>query len=121
MESNIAIPSNKEMSVSGESEGVAGKESMAIGVKELAKFAVEVELLYEKLSGGARIEEPDGVHMYISFMGNGRGRITVKGYLSKRNRAGNQQDFYFENVIDQTVLKQFADDLVKSYGKYTQE
>ena len=117
-ESDIALPSNTIMDVIVESDGFIGNASMDIDAKELAKFAHDLEKLYEKLSGEARIEEPYGLHMYISFTGNGRGQIAVKGCLNKGNCIGSQQELQFENEIDQTVLKSFSADLVESYGKY---
>lgn len=55
--------------------------------------------------------------MYISFSGNGRGHISVKGYLHSSNN-GYEQQMEFENDIDQTYLRNFCYELNNSYEKY---
>ena len=112
-ESDIRYPSNTIMDIEIESNGFSGKTSMDIDVKEFAKFATKLCEIYEQLVGEARIEEPYGKKMYISFEGDGRGHINVKGMLCNMSHVLN-----FENVFDQTYLQTFAHDLKQSYIKY---
>ncbi len=106
------------MEVTVQSDGFCAGAAMDIDVKELAKFAAALTRIYETLSGEARIEEPYGAHMYLSFTGNGRGHMAVKGYLQKGDRVGNFQSLAFENDIDQTDLKSFSHDLFHVCKKY---
>ncbi len=117
-EGDILFPSNTAMEVAVQSDGFSASATLDIDVKELAKFAVDLARIYETLSGEARIEEPYGAHMYLSFMGDGRGHIGVKGYLQKDSRAGNVQSLTFENHMDQTDLKRFSYDLFHACKKY---
>lgn len=117
-EEEVLLPSNTTMEVAVESDGFCAGATMDIDIKELAKFAVDLARIYETLLGEARIEEPYGAHMYLSFAGNGRGHIGVKGCLQKGGHAGNFQSLEFENGIDQTDLKSFSHDLFHVCKKY---
>ena len=112
-ESDIQYPSNTIMDVEVESEGFSGKASMDIDVKEFAKFAANLYDIYDRLTGEARIAEPYGEQMYISFKGDGRGHIHVNGMLCN---IGNI--LKFENVFDQTYLQDFSYTLKTTYEKY---
>lgn len=115
---DIRLSSNTIMEVTVQSDGFSATTTMDIDIKELAKFALDLTHICEILSGEARIEEPYGMHMYLSFIGNGRGHIAVKGYLHKNNCVGNEQILEFENDIDQTGLKKFSYDLFNDCKKY---
>ncbi len=117
-EEDVLLPSNTAMEVTVESDGFCACAVMDVDVKELAKFAADLTCIYETLAGEARIEEPYGAHMYLSFMGNGRGHIGVKGCLQKDSRAGNVQSLTFENHMDQTDLKRFSYELFHACKKY---
>ena len=58
------------------------------------------------------------MHMYISFNGDGRGHVMVKGYLHSGNSIENEHRLEFTNYIDQTCIKDFCHDLNTSYSKY---
>ncbi len=117
-EEDVSLPVNTIMEVTVQSDGFSAQAAMDIDIKELARFAVDLNNIYETLAGEARIEEPYGMHMYLSFIGNGRGHIAVKGYLYKNSGIGNGQTLEFENDIDQTYLKKFSSDLFNACKKY---
>lgn len=117
-EEDIRLPSNTALEVIVQSNGFSAHTAMDIDIKEFAKFALDLNHIYETLSGEARIEEPYGVRMYISFIGNGRGHIAVKGFLHREDGAGNEQRLEFENEVDQTCLKNFSCALLRDCKKY---
>lgn len=119
-EDDIHLSSNTMMEVFVESNGFSGCSTMDIDIKEFARFSTKLNGIYETLTGEARIEEPYGMHMYISFSGDGRGHITARGYLHSVDRIGNEHSLEFENCIDQTCIKDFCRDLQTSYSKYVQ-
>ena len=112
-ENDIKYPNNTIMSIKVESDGFSASTNMDINIKDFAKFTIDLCQIYETLSGEARIEEPYGMHMYLSFIGNGRGHISVKGYLTSCD-----QVLEFKNDIDQTYLQEFCYNLKKAYCKY---
>ena len=116
-ESDITYPTNTIMKVVVQSDDFSAGTSMDIDIKEFAQFVSNLVNIYETLSGEATIEEPYGQKMYISFIGNGRGYISVKGYLHSSNN-GYEQRLEFENDIDQTYLQNFCYELKNSYQKY---
>ena len=116
-ESDISYPTNTIMKAAVQSDEFSASTSMDIDIKEFAQFVFDLVNIYETLSGEAIIEEPYGVKMYISFSGNGRGHISVKGYLHSSNN-GYEQQMEFENDIDQTYLRKFCYELNNSYEKY---
>ena len=105
---DIAYPTNTVMSVIVHCDGFGASTSMDISIKELAVFSEDLCQIYDTLSGEARIEEPYGLHMYLHFIGDGRGHISVKGFLHGGNRIGNEYKLEFENSIDQTELRPFC-------------
>ena len=115
---DILCFSNTLLDVTVQSDGFSANTTMDINIKEFAKFAMGLTHIYETLSGEARIEEPYGRHMYISFIGNGRGQIAIKGSLNRENCNGNEQSLKFENDIDQTCLKYFSHALLNDYKQY---
>lgn len=116
---DLACSSNTTMDVTVQSDGFSASTTMDIDIKDLEKFAVDLCRIYHDLSGEARIEEPYGVHMYLSFQGDGRGHIAVKGYLQGTNRTGGEQALTFENQIDQTLLIPFCLTLKNACSTYT--
>ncbi len=117
-EADIKLPTNTILSIEVKSDGFAANTTMDIDIKDLAKFSKDVCHIYETLKGEARLEEPYGQQMYLSFVGNGRGHIAIKGHLHKGNRNGSEQVLEFENDIDQTCLKQFCYGLLSNYENY---
>ena len=108
-------PSDTITSVEVESHGFSGRASMDISVKELIKFADDLSGIYECLTGKARLRETFG-NMYISFAGDGRGHIGVEGMLSMDCHC-----LEFENIVDQTDMKEFSDKLRKALSVYRAE
>jgi len=102
-ESDIQYPSNTIMDVEVVSDGFSGKASMDIDVKEFGEFATKLYDIYERLRGKARIAESYGEQSYVSFEGDGRGHINVKGVL-----CNNGQSLKFENEFDQTYMQASA-------------
>ena len=105
---DITYPTNTIMGVNVYSDGFCASTSMDIDLRELAVFSEKLCQVYDTLSGEARIEEPYGLHMYLQFIGDGKGHISVKGLLHGGNRAGNEHTLEFENSIDQTELRAFC-------------
>ena len=116
--SDLTYPCNTSMKVSVQSGNFSGSASMDIDIREFAEFAADLCRLYEKLSGSARIEEPYGVHMYLSFQGDGKGHMDVRGELYQTDSAGMEQELRFANRFVQTYLKCFCYDLKRSYERY---
>lgn len=112
-EPDIMYPSNTIMAVEIISTCYFCKASMDIDVKKLAEFADSLCEIYESLIGEARIEEPYGKQMFISFTGDGKGHIAIEGYLTD-----NCFSLEFSDSTDQTYLKEFCYGLKKSYSKY---
>ncbi len=117
-EEDFFLPVNTSMEVTAQSDEFFARAMMDIDIRGLAKFAADLSRLYKTLSGEAWIEEPYGTHMYLSFTGDGRGHIAVKGYLEKGNRAGHIQSLEFENEIDQTCLEIFSRGLYHACEPY---
>lgn len=112
------LPTNTILRIEVESDGFAANTTMDTDIKYLAKFSNDLCHLYKNLKGQARLEEPYGQHMYLSFIGDGRGHIEIEGQLRKSNSSGSEQVLEFENVIDQTYLKPFCFDLLSFYENY---
>ncbi len=112
-ESDIQYSTNTIMDVEVESNGFTAKTSMDIDIKEFAKFASDLYDIYISLNGEAKIIEPYGEHMYITFRGDTRGHIQVNGFLCNRGNV-----LKFENIFDQTYLLEFCHELKKAYKKY---
>ena len=76
-------------------------------------FISKLAAIYKTLSGEARIAEPYGEQQFLCFTGDGMGHVFVKGYL-----CGIEGDFThelrFENIVDQTELREFVSALSKS-------
>ena len=104
------------LEVTIQSDGFSANTEMDIKVNDFAKFAIELNKIYENLSGEARIQEEYGMNMYLSFSANNKGYILVQGYLHKSNKNGKEQILKFENEIEQTYFKNFSYNLYNSYG-----
>lgn len=117
-ETDINLRTNTKLKIDVRSNGFTASTTMDIDIKDLAKLGKDLCQIYETLQGNARLEEPYGQHMYISFVGNKRGHIAIKGYLHKGNRVGSEQILEFENDIDQTCLRPFYLELLNNYGKF---
>lgn len=116
----MQLPVNTSLRVMVESDNYRAVATMDIGIKQLVVFSEKLKNIYETLTGEAQIKEPYGKHMYIAFIGNGKGHITVKGFLQNESNKGCQQTLEFENDIDQTDLKGFYMELLHMCKKYTE-
>ena len=112
-EADIAYSSNTIMTVTVESDGFRGCTDMDIDIKDFARFAAGASRLYDTLGGTARIEEPYGHQQFLELAGDGIGHVEVCGMLHSGT-----QELRFENVFDQTYLKDFAKEIERVYGKY---
>lgn len=116
-EADISCPSNTRMKVEIESFEFHGIGEFDIDIKAFAGFSANLQKMYDSLNGHAKIEEPYGVHQYIEFLGDGKGHILVKGFVSQRADNCNHE-LKFSNKIDQTQLGDFAKELCEGYLKY---
>lgn len=114
----IKIIKNTILKIDVKSNGFTASTTMDIDIKDLAKLGKDLCQIYETLQGNARLEESYGQHMYMSFVGNNRGHIAIKGYLHKGDRIGSEQVLEFENDVDQTCLRPFYLELLSNYEKY---
>ena len=86
----------------------------------LSDFAVNLNKLYETLSGSARLEEPYGMYCFLEFAAVTGGHIRIKGRIHNKKGIGYGHELTFENEVDQTYLRGFAKILFVDYGKYTE-
>ena len=113
-EADINLSTNTILKIDVKSNGFTASTTMDIDIKDLAKLGKDLCQIYETLQGNARL----GQHMYMSFVGNNRGHIAIKGYLHKGDRIGSEQVLEFENDVDQTCLRPFYLELLSNYEKY---
>ncbi len=114
-ESDIRCPSNTIMKVCVESGGFKGNSEFDIDIKEMAIFCGSISEIYSSLRGTATVKEAFG-DQYVDFKGDGKGHVSVRGLISSRDEFS--QELKFENMIDQTVLKDFSKELSDAYKKY---
>lgn len=114
-ESDIRFPSNTIMKVCVESSGFKGNSEFDIDIKEMAKFCNSLSEIYSSLNGTATIKEAFG-EQYVEFKGDGKGHIYVRGLTTSTDEFS--QELKFENIVDQTVLKDFSKELSDTYKKY---
>jgi len=89
-------------------DGWAGNVKGYFRRGELAGFAEEIRRLRHKLSGIARLQ-PLEPNINLTFIGDGKGHVTVEGFAKNDFASGTELTFRFE--IDQTYLKGIADSL----------
>lgn len=116
-ESDIRCPSNTLMTVTVESCGFRGASMFDIDVKQFGHFAQELEQIYQTLSGKTEIREPFGYRQFLSFEGNGWGHICIKGEMKSDLHAMSHR-LTFENMVDQTFLRDFAAELKADFERY---
>jgi len=109
---------NTSLMIDVSSYDFSAKTMLDIDVRDLAEFAMQINGLYERLSGSARLTVPYVDECYIEFSADKVGHIRVSGCLDNGNRFGFTQRLQFQNEIDQTILKKFANDLYADFGKY---
>ena len=76
--------------------------------------------LYETLSGLVRLEEPYGMHCFLEFTAVRSGHIRIKGRIHNKKGIGYGHELTFENEVDQTYLGGFAKTLFADFGKYAE-
>ena len=86
----------------------------------LSDFAVNLNELYETLSGSARLEEPYSMHCFLEFTTVTGGHIRIKGQIHNKMGVGYGHELTFENEVDQTYFRGFAKALFADYGKYAE-
>ncbi len=109
---------NTSLMIDVSSYDFSAKTLLDIDVRDLAEFAMQLSGLYERLSGSVRLTVPYIDECYIEFSADKVGHIRVSGFLDNGNRFGFTQRLQFQNEIDQTILKKFANDLYADFGKY---
>jgi len=114
---DLMFPVNAGLNVKVSSYGFSGESVLAIDIREFADFAVQIHELYETLKGSVKLEEPYGFHCYVEFIASRGGHIKITGNIHNGNAYGYEQEFTFENEIDQTCLKSFAKELYTDYLK----
>ena len=110
-ESDIQYSSNTIMSVSVISNEFCGKSDMDVDIKDFVIFTNALNELYKTLNGSAIIQEPYGQQQFIKFTADKTGHILVNGKLSANGHNGCMQRLTFENCIDQTLLRDFIENL----------
>ena len=118
-EEDLLCSVNTVLRVCVRSSGFSAAASMDVDAYDLSAFSRDLSRIYETLNGCARLEEPYGQHMYLSFDGDGRGHISVAGRLNGGGRIGNFHELSFQNEIDQTCLRTFCASLAAECDKYT--
>lgn len=117
-ESDIQYPSNSILTVSVNSDSFSANTNMDIDIKEFVRFTDALSIIYTTLDGVATIQEPYGSQQFIKFSGDRSGHIFVVGRLNSNGRSGFCQELTFENLIDQTYLPDFLDELTSFCAKY---
>ena len=72
---------------------------------ELARFAEEIQILYEELTGEAKLE-PIDPHLTLSFAGDGKGHIEVVGTVRNQFISGTKPSFCLDVDQDLTGFTQ---------------
>lgn len=100
--------------------GFSADSIMDIDDIALSDFAVNLNELYETLSGSVRLEESYSMHCFLEFTAVAGGHIRIKGYIHNKMGIGYGHELTFENKVDQTYLRGFAKTLFADYGKYAE-
>lgn len=119
-EQDFAYPVNANLGVKVSSYGYSANTFMDVSAQRIAEFALQLKVLYEMLTGEARLEELYSVHNYIEFIAETGGHIRVMGRLNNKSAFGYTQEINFENEIDQTNLRSFVNRLHADFSKYAE-
>lgn len=117
-ESDMAFPENTILYIYVCSDGFSAKSYMDIDIKDFARFAEGLVLLYTRLEGTVRLDEAYTQDNYLKFTGDHSGHIYIEGCLNKPHQNGFTQELKFANVFDQTYLEHFSNELSSTYHKY---
>jgi hypothetical protein len=82
--------------------GFTGYADLWLDVSDFARFAPEVQRLYETLKGEARFETIEN-QISLVLKGDGKGHINLSGRLL--GRCGDGNELLFKLDLDQTQLK----------------
>jgi len=98
-------------SVSVQSAVWSGKLRAVFMAGELRRFGAGIEKLYLELKGKAELRPMDG-YLEMTFEGDGRGHVLVKGTACHQNGGGTRLEFEIE--LDQTQLPSIAKALIQA-------
>lgn len=115
-EDDFSYPVNTTLSVEVSSFGFAANSFMDIGIQGLSAFAIQLNEMYDTLTGSAELYEPYGIS-FIKLSASRTGHIKIWGRINNKSAYGFEQELTFENEIDQTYLRDFAKALFNDYGK----
>lgn len=118
---NFPYPKANSLQVKVSSLGFSADSIMDIDAIALSDFVVNLNELYETLSGSVRLEEPYGMHCFLEFTAVTGGHIRIKDYyIHNKMGVGYGHELIFENEVGQTYLRGFAKTLFADYGKYAE-
>ena len=117
---NFPYPKANSLQVKVSSLGFSAHSIMDIDDIALSDFAVNLNELYETLSGSVRLEEPYSMHCFLEFTAVTDGHIRIKGRIHNKKGIGYGHELIFENEVDQTYLGGFAKTLFADFGKYAE-
>ena len=83
--------------------GFSGTARATILTDELVRFAEQLHLLYDRLTGSAAFSTLEG-QLSLTLVGDGRGHIRLTGDVSDQPGVGNQLSFTLD--FDQSQLQQ---------------
>jgi hypothetical protein len=86
-------------------DGWRGKFGASFMQGELSRFARELRILHEKLNGKATLA-PLEPNLELSFTGDGKGHVEVKGIARNNFHTGTELSFCLD--LDQTYLPAIA-------------
>ena len=83
------------------SKGFVGKVAAHMQTFEFGEFYMQLKKLYESLQGQAKLETIEG-QIGLTFVGNGRGGITLSGMIMDKPGIGNE--LIFNMNLDQSYI-----------------
>jgi hypothetical protein len=92
-------------------DGWTGNLKWSLMKGELTRFAEEIRRLHRDLRGSATLQ-PLEPNICLTFTGDGKGHIGVKGIA--RNNFVSRTELRFDLTIDQTYLKEIASSLTEA-------
>lgn len=85
---NFPYPKANSLQVKVSSLGFSADSIMDIDDIALSDFAVNLNELYETLSGSVRLEEPYSMHCFLEFTAVTGGHIRIKGRVHNKKGIG---------------------------------
>ena len=114
---DLEYPVNTSLMVKVFSYDFSAYSLIDADVRDIGKFAIDLNNLYDSLEGAAKLIAPYG-DSRIDFTVTTGGHIKISGCIDNENRFGYTQKLFFENEIDQTYLRDFSKALYSDYKKY---